>query len=70
MPLSRGHSQKAFQANIRQLRKDGYPIKQALAIAYKMLRGEAVEERCWRGYEPVPGKKPFSPGSCRKEESP
>lgn len=70
MPLDKGHSQKAFQANIRQLRKDGYPMKQALAIAYKTLRGEAVEERCWAGYEPVPGKKPFSPGSCRKEGSP
>lgn len=67
MPLDKSHSQKAFQANIRQLRKDGYPMKQALAIAYKTLRGEAVEERCWAGYEPVPGKKPYSPGSCRKE---
>ena len=22
--------------------------------------------RCWRGYVPVPGKKPHSQGSCRK----
>ena len=22
--------------------------------------------RCWSGYEPVPGKKPYSKGSCRK----
>ena len=22
--------------------------------------------RCWRGYEPVPGKKAYSKGSCRK----
>jgi len=22
--------------------------------------------RCWKGYEPVPGKKPYSKGSCRK----
>jgi hypothetical protein len=21
--------------------------------------------RCWKGYEPVPGKKPFEDGSCR-----
>ena len=67
MPLDKGHSQKAFQANIRQLGKDGYPMKQSLAIAYRMLRGEAVDERCWTGYEPVPGKAPYSPGSCRKE---
>tara|TARA_R100000353_G_scaffold962_1_gene1342 strand:+ start:302 stop:409 length:108 start_codon:yes stop_codon:yes gene_type:complete len=22
--------------------------------------------RCWPGYAPVKGKKPFSPGSCKK----
>lgn len=22
--------------------------------------------RCWGGYKPVPGKKPYSKGSCRK----
>ncbi len=25
-------------------------------------------ERCWKGYEPVPGKEPYSKGSCRKED--
>ncbi|HEX8915389.1 MAG TPA: hypothetical protein VF796_23755 [Humisphaera sp.] len=23
--------------------------------------------RCWSGYEPTPGKKPGSKGSCRKK---
>lgn len=23
--------------------------------------------RCWRGYEPTPGKKAYSKGSCRKK---
>lgn len=27
-------------------------------------------ERCWKGYEPVAGKKPYSKGSCKKEEKP
>ena len=27
-----------------------------------------IEERCWDGYKPKPGKKPYSPGSCVKEE--
>jgi len=22
--------------------------------------------RCWRGYKPVPGKKAYSKGSCKK----
>lgn len=25
--------------------------------------------RCWPGHRPVPGKKPYSPGSCVKESS-
>ena len=27
-----------------------------------------IAERCWSGHKPVPGKKPYSPGSCVKEE--
>ena len=27
-----------------------------------------VTERCWPGHKAVPGKAPYSPGSCRKEE--
>ena len=27
-----------------------------------------LEERCWTGYKPVPGKKAFSKGSCVKED--
>lgn len=26
------------------------------------------KDRCWTGYEPVPGKKAYSPGSCRKSK--
>lgn len=26
---------------------------------------QSLKDRCWPGYEPVPGKKPYSPGSCR-----
>ena len=28
-----------------------------------------LEGRCWAGYKPVPGKKPYTAGSCRKEET-
>ena len=28
-----------------------------------------LEGRCWPGYKPKPGTKPFSPGSCVKESS-
>jgi hypothetical protein len=33
---------------------------------YKDFISEAG--RCWPGHKPVPGKKPFTPGSCVKEE--
>jgi hypothetical protein len=29
---------------------------------------ELDEGRCWTGYKPVPGKKPYSKGSCKKED--
>lgn len=25
-----------------------------------------THNRCWKGYEPVKGKKPYSNGSCKK----
>jgi hypothetical protein len=25
-----------------------------------------LENRCWKGYEPVPGKKPYAKKSCKK----
>jgi hypothetical protein len=28
-----------------------------------------IAERCWPGHKPVPGKAPYSPGSCKKEET-
>jgi len=28
-----------------------------------------LDERCWTGHKPVPGKKPYEKGSCVKEET-
>ncbi len=32
-----------------------------------LLKAKKKKNRCWEGYEPVPGKKPFSPNSCVKK---
>lgn len=37
-------------------------------ILNEVLAEASLDEagRCWDGYEPVPGKKAYEPGSCRK----
>ena len=52
-------------------RKYNY-LTEALVMLSPMLKNKHTEEdlckkeRCWAGYEPTPGKKAFSKGSCRK----
>jgi hypothetical protein len=74
MPLDYGKSKKAFKDNVGELVRSGKPVRQAVAIAYSVMRGDTkkpkeAEDRCWKNYEPTPGKEPYSPGSCRKKES-
>ena len=59
-------------ANIRAKRKKGKPPAKPGDKAYpdkeqwsELTKKEAG--RCWDGYEPVPGKKPYAPDSCRKK---
>ncbi len=33
--------------------------------SYDMSEIKEAAKRCWKGYEPVPGKKPYSDDSCR-----
>jgi hypothetical protein len=34
-----------------------------------MSLAKEAKKRCWKGYEPVPGKKPYSEDSCRKKKT-
>ena len=47
MPLRKGKSQQVIYSNMRKLHKEGYPIKQATAIALDMA-----------GKKKKPGPKP------------
>ena len=40
MPLKKGKSNKVKSQNISELRRSGYPQKQAVAIAYSQARGK------------------------------
>jgi hypothetical protein len=45
MPLSKGTSREAVSKNIRKLREEGYPQKQAVAIALDVQRRAKQEKR-------------------------
>lgn len=45
MPLKRGSGSKTISSNIGKLRREGYPGKQAAAIAYSTARKSARGNR-------------------------
>lgn len=37
-------------------------------IKKSVSEADELDERCWDGYKPTPGKKPYEKGSCMKED--
>ena len=54
MPLKIGASKKTKSYNISKLRKEGYPLKQAIAISYSKARKSPGKKPAWLG---MGGKK-------------
>ena len=42
--------------------------KKSTASKAKKSGGKARDSRCWGGYEPTPGKKPGTKGSCTPKD--
>jgi hypothetical protein len=72
--LPQGNTYEEFVNNMLTNRYGAYPGEEkagALNIAEKLaaeFRGMKLA-RCWAGYEPVPGAKKYSEGSCRPKGS-
>lgn len=45
------------------------PATKAASMIEVLARTMAKQARCWEGYEPVPGKEPYSEDSCRPKGS-
>ncbi len=44
MPLKRGTGKAVFRTNIREMVKAGYPVKQAVAAAFREKRSSAAKK--------------------------
>ena len=42
--------------------------KKAASAKKKSAAKSKSDNRCWSGYEPTPGKKPGTKGSCRPKD--
>ena len=39
-----------------------------MAATKKKSAAKSKTNRCWAGFEPTPGKKPFTKGSCKPKK--
>lgn len=69
MPYKSEAQRRYFNANRDKLEAEGVDVDEwnQSSKGKKMPEKAAIEKlaRCWKGYEPVPGKAPYSDDSCR-----
>lgn len=59
------------QDHLKQLASADIKFISSLAknrVKKTVAEADEIEERCWDGYKPTPGKKPYEKGSCMKED--
>lgn len=71
--VPKGVNPKKHERCVKDVKDQGKDKSSAYAICNASLKKSFLEklskaDRCWEGYEPVPGKKPYSEGSCKKVE--
>lgn len=73
MPYKSEAQRRYFNANRDKLEAEGVDVDEwnESSKGKKMPEKAAIEKlaRCWKGYEPVPGKAPYSDDSCRPKGS-
>lgn len=60
--------ESAFYATANKQGRKPETWEKDASLIEKLSKAKKLK-RCWEGYEPVPGKKPYSEDSCRKKAS-
>jgi len=63
----RGKTEEAKVRAQQRYAQDVKPKKMAASEMASLRKAGSLYKRCWEGYKPVPGKKPYSKGSCEKK---
>jgi hypothetical protein len=62
-------SAKAPQQKMQHMKKVNFHMRMGGKIESRQPKISKAENRCWDGYKPTPGKKPYSEGSCIKKST-
>jgi hypothetical protein len=61
-----GEAKSYYRVQHLKQHPDSYNPGKSKDVTHQTVKETTLTERCWKGYKPVPGKKAYSPGSCKK----